>query len=137
MTPCPKKDKAILSLVAPLDKQKLQSLLGTVNFRATFVPNLAKKTFLMRNLINHWYHRYRSTMFLKGYHRANTSFTDGKPSFTIRHYPLPLIPSVLIDNLFEGPPSGQHTSFTDGKPSFTIRHYPLPLVPSVPIDIVF
>ena len=51
VTPCPKKVKAILSLVAPSDKQELQSLLGTVNFMATFVPNVTKKTFLMRSLL--------------------------------------------------------------------------------------
>ena len=38
--------------VAPSDKQELQSLLGTVNFIATFVPNLTKKTFRMRSLLN-------------------------------------------------------------------------------------
>ena len=51
VTPCPKKVKAILSLVAPSDKQELQSLLGTVNFMATFAPNLMKKTFLMGSLL--------------------------------------------------------------------------------------
>ena len=53
VTPCPMKVKAILSLVAPSDKQELQSLLGTVNFMATFVPNLTKKTlnFLMQSLL--------------------------------------------------------------------------------------
>ena len=51
VTPCPKKVKAILSPVASSDKQELQSLLGTVNFMAAFIPNLTKKTFLMRSLL--------------------------------------------------------------------------------------
>ena len=49
--PCPKKVAAIMNLQAPVDKQELQSLLGTVNFMATFIPNLAKKTHLMRGLL--------------------------------------------------------------------------------------
>ena len=42
--PCPKKAKGITTLAAPTDKQELQSLLGTVNFMSTFIPNLTKKT---------------------------------------------------------------------------------------------
>ena len=49
--PCPKKCRAILKLDPLKDKQELQSLLGTVNFMATFIPNLAKKTHLMRGLL--------------------------------------------------------------------------------------
>ena len=49
VAPCPKKVQAISSLSAPKDKQELQSLLGSVNFLATFVPNLAKRTYLMRS----------------------------------------------------------------------------------------
>ena len=49
--PCPKKVKAITALAAPTDKQELQSLLGTVNFMSTFIPNLTKKTHLMRSLL--------------------------------------------------------------------------------------
>ena len=48
---CPKKMKGITALVAPKDKQELQSLLGTVNFMSTFIPNLTKKTHLMRSLL--------------------------------------------------------------------------------------
>ncbi len=39
------------SLAAPTDKQELQSLLGSVNFMSTFIPNLTKKTYLMRGLL--------------------------------------------------------------------------------------
>ena len=49
--PCPKKDKNIAMLAAPKDKQELQSLLGTVNLMSTFIPNLTKKTHLMRSLL--------------------------------------------------------------------------------------
>jgi hypothetical protein len=49
--PCPKKVKCITTLAAPTDKQELQSLLGTVNFMSTFIPNLTKKTHLMRGLL--------------------------------------------------------------------------------------
>ena len=49
--PCPKKVKAIVELPPPKNKQELQSFLGTVNFMATFIPNLAKMTHLMRHLI--------------------------------------------------------------------------------------
>ena len=82
------------------------------------------------------YHPYRSTMYVRDHHLANvyTCFTDGKTSFSICHCP---IASVPIDNVFEGPQSGQHTCFTDGKTSFTIRHYTIPSIPSVPIDNVF
>ena len=38
-------------LAALKDKQELQSLLGTVNFMSTFIPNLTKKTSLMRSLL--------------------------------------------------------------------------------------
>ena len=49
--PCPKKVKAILNLAPPINKQELQSFLGTVNFMSTFIPNLSKKTHLMRGLL--------------------------------------------------------------------------------------
>ncbi len=49
--PCPKKVKCITTLAAPTDKQELQSLLGTLNFMSTFIPNLTKKTHLMRGLL--------------------------------------------------------------------------------------
>lgn len=49
--PCPKKVKAILKLEPPVDKQELQSFLGTVNFMSTFIPNLSQKTHLMRSLM--------------------------------------------------------------------------------------
>ena len=51
VSPCPKKVKSIANLPAPVDKQELQSLLGSVNFMATFIPNLSKKTHLMRSLL--------------------------------------------------------------------------------------
>lgn len=51
VSPCPKKVKGIANLSAPVDKQELQSLLGTVNFMSTFIPNLSKKTHLMRSLL--------------------------------------------------------------------------------------
>ena len=38
-------------LAAPKDRQELQSLLGIVNFMTTFIPNLTKKTHLMRSLL--------------------------------------------------------------------------------------
>lgn len=47
--PCPKKVKNIAMLAAPKDKQEVQSLLDTVNFMSTFIPNLTKKTHLMRS----------------------------------------------------------------------------------------
>ena len=49
--PCPQKVNAILKLQPPSSKQELQSFLGTVNFMATFIPNLSKKTFMMRGLM--------------------------------------------------------------------------------------
>lgn len=49
--PCPKKVKGIHNLQAPKDKQELQSFLGSINFLSTFIPNLAKKTFLMKSLL--------------------------------------------------------------------------------------
>lgn len=44
----PKRLKSIAMLAAPKGKQELQSLLGTVNFMSTFIPNLSKKTHLIR-----------------------------------------------------------------------------------------
>lgn len=49
--PCAKKVRAIAQLSPPTDKQELQSFFGTVNFMSTFIPNLAKKTYLMRGLL--------------------------------------------------------------------------------------
>ena len=49
--PCPKKVRDILNLQAPENKQELQSFMGTINFMAAFIPNLAKKTQLMRSLL--------------------------------------------------------------------------------------
>ena len=39
VAPCPKKVKSITSLSAPSNKQEMQSLLGSVNFLSTFIPN--------------------------------------------------------------------------------------------------
>ena len=47
----PKKVEAVVNLAAPKDKQELQSFLGTVNFMATFIPNLAQQTNAMRTLL--------------------------------------------------------------------------------------
>ncbi len=49
--PCPKKVRSIVTLAPPVDKQELQSLLGSINFLSTFIPNLTKKTHLMRGLL--------------------------------------------------------------------------------------
>jgi len=49
--PCQKKVNAILQLASPTNKQELQSFFGTVNFMSTFIPNLSKKTHLMRGLL--------------------------------------------------------------------------------------
>jgi hypothetical protein len=51
ISPCPQKVKAIVNLAAPTDKQELQSFLGSVTFMSTFIPNLSKKTHLMRGLL--------------------------------------------------------------------------------------
>lgn len=49
--PCPKKVKDILKLAPPTNKQELQSFFGTINFMATFIPNLSKQTHMMRGLL--------------------------------------------------------------------------------------
>ena len=49
--PCPRKVKAFVKLAPPTNKQELQSFLGTVNFMSTFIPNLTRKTHLMRSLL--------------------------------------------------------------------------------------
>jgi len=49
--PCPKKVKGITTLIAPTNKQELQSLLGTVNFMSTCIPNLTNKTQLVHSLL--------------------------------------------------------------------------------------
>jgi transposase InsO family protein len=49
--PSPTKVRAIHELSSPVNKQELQSFLGSVNFMATFIPNLARKTHLMRGLL--------------------------------------------------------------------------------------
>ena len=49
--PCPKKVKAMQQLMPPTSKQELQSFMGSINFMATFIPNLAKRTNLMRSLL--------------------------------------------------------------------------------------
>lgn len=38
-------------MIPPTDKQELQSFLGSVTFLSTFIPNLSKKTHLMRGLL--------------------------------------------------------------------------------------
>ena len=49
--PHPDKIAAIQKISAPLNKQELQSIMGTINFLASFIPNLADKTPLMRGLM--------------------------------------------------------------------------------------
>ena len=51
ISPCPKKVEGILKLAPPQDKQELMSLLGTINFMATFIPNLTQRTHLMRGVL--------------------------------------------------------------------------------------
>ena len=53
---------------------------------------------------------------------------NGKCCFTVHNYPLPSVPSVPIDNVFEGPPSGKHTCFTVGKCCLTNGKHTLPSV---------
>ena len=49
--PCPRKVKAVLQMLPPVNKQELQSCLGTVNFMSTFIPNLSRQTHMMRGLL--------------------------------------------------------------------------------------
>ena len=49
--PSPKKVAAMEEMQPPINKQELQSFMGTVNFVSAFIPNLAKKTHLMRGLL--------------------------------------------------------------------------------------
>ena len=49
--PCQKKEQAIMKLLPPTNKQELQSFLATVNFIPSFIPNLSKKTHMMRSLL--------------------------------------------------------------------------------------
>ena len=51
VTPCPKRVKAILEMQSPTNKLELQSFFGTVNFLATHIPLLSKKTYMMRGLV--------------------------------------------------------------------------------------
>jgi transposase InsO family protein len=51
VSPCPQKVQAIVNMAAPSDKQELQSFLGSVTFMSTFIPNLSRKTHLMRGLL--------------------------------------------------------------------------------------
>ena len=53
---CPNKANAISKLQSPSNKQKLQSFLGTINFKSTFVPSLTKKTRVMCGLRNKGVH---------------------------------------------------------------------------------
>ena len=54
--PASDKVEAIMSMSAPTDKTELQSLLGAINFLSTFIPNLSKKTHLMRGLLKNGVH---------------------------------------------------------------------------------
>ena len=49
--PCPKKVKAISKLQPRINKEELQSFLGTVNFMSTFIPALSQKKHMMRGLV--------------------------------------------------------------------------------------
>ncbi|XP_063586309.1 uncharacterized protein LOC134763680 [Penaeus indicus] len=49
--PCPDKVKAVLQMQSPQNKQELLSLFGSINFLSTHIPNLSKKTQLMRSLL--------------------------------------------------------------------------------------
>lgn len=40
-------------VTAPMDKQELQSIMGTVIFMSTLIPNLINKTHLMCSLLKH------------------------------------------------------------------------------------
>ena len=51
VTPCPRKVRDIIGMTSPVDRQELQSFLGTVTFMSTFIPNLSKKTHLMQGLL--------------------------------------------------------------------------------------
>ena len=47
----PKKVKAITQMPAPQNKTEMQTFLGMITYVSKFVPNLAEKTAILRNLI--------------------------------------------------------------------------------------
>ena len=59
MHPDPKKVQGITEMIAPTDKQQLQSFLGMVNYMGTFIPNLSHHTEPLRAILKkdntfHW-----------------------------------------------------------------------------------
>ena len=58
MHPDPKKVQGITEMIAPTDKQQLQSFLGMVNYMGTFIPNLSNHTEPLRAMLKkdvfHW-----------------------------------------------------------------------------------
>ena len=59
MHPDPKKVQEITEMIAPTDKQQLQSFLGMVNYMGTFIPNLSHHTEPLRAMLKkdnvfHW-----------------------------------------------------------------------------------
>ena len=57
--PDPKKVQGITEMIAPMDKQQLQSFLGMVNYMGTFIPNLSHhmeplKAMLKKDNVFHW-----------------------------------------------------------------------------------
>ena len=75
--------KAITALAAPTNKQELQSLLGTVNFMSTFIPNLTKKTHLMRSLLKRDNHFVWTSDMQK---ELNTIKNDITSAMELIHY---------------------------------------------------
>jgi transposase InsO family protein len=81
--PCPTKVEAITRLTAPTDKQELQSFLGTVTFMSTFIPNLSKKTHLMRGLLKRDVHYTWTSDMQKDF---ETIKADIASATTLVHY---------------------------------------------------